>query len=174
MAAVEVTISGVLYDKHSRVGTPVTLIGEAIITGLGVGGGPMPPGQGGGGDPPGIWGGPIDPYPDHGLPGKPPGIWGPTDPRPTPPIVLPPEQVPPGMKPPTAPAPGSPTTKVEGNFPVNPMVPPEYLVLNYPGIGPVVVAPPAGTSTTPPPSGGEHPAHPIAPGGQPTPTAGRR
>ena len=95
MAAVEVTISGVLYDKQSRTTRPVVIIGEASLTGLGVGGGPIqPPDQGEG--PPGIWG-PTDPRPSHpiaGIPGfpgyNPPGIWGPNDPRPTPPIHIPP------------------------------------------------------------------------------------
>lgn len=84
MAAVEVTITGVLYDKYARTTRPVVLIGEANLTGLSVGGGPMPPGPG---QPPGIWGGPIDPYPDHGLPGP--------QPHPEHPIVLPPEGPPP-------------------------------------------------------------------------------
>lgn len=66
MAAVEVTITGVLYDKLNRTTQQVVLIGEASLTGLGVGGGPMPPGPEG---------------PVH--------IWGPTDPRPTPPIYWP-------------------------------------------------------------------------------------
>lgn len=100
MAAVEVTISGVLYDKQARTTRPVVLIGEASLTGLGVGGGPMPPGPGNPGDPPVIWGGPIDPYPGHPLPGPPPIIWGPNDPRPQPPIHLPPDvQPPPDMSP---------------------------------------------------------------------------
>ena len=43
MAAVEVTISGVLYDKTARTMRPVVLIGEASLTGLGVGGGPIVP-----------------------------------------------------------------------------------------------------------------------------------
>lgn len=144
MAAVEVTISGVLFDKYARTTRPVVLIGEASLTGLGVGGGPMPPGQGGGspGDPPGIWGGPIDPYPDHGLPGRPPGTWGGAgEGFPTPPIYLPP-QVPPGMKPPEPPQPGDPTTAVPGNWPVQPVTPPPYIIVQYPGIGPVYVAPP--------------------------------
>lgn len=68
MAGVEVTISGILYDRVNRTTQNVVLIGEATLTGLGVGGGPIiPPGGG----------------------GSPPGIWGPTDPRPTPPIHLP-------------------------------------------------------------------------------------
>ena len=65
MSAVEVTISGVLYDKMNRTTQNVVLIGEATLTGLGVGGGP------------------VIPRP------QPPGIWGPTDPRPTPPIYIP-------------------------------------------------------------------------------------
>lgn len=90
MAAVEVTISGVLYDKTARTTQPVVLIGEASLTGLGVGGGPIiPPGQ-----PPSGGGGP-------------PGIWGPTDPRPTPPIAnvpgLPPTTDPPPIDPNTPP-----------------------------------------------------------------------
>lgn len=89
MAAVEVTIAGILYDKLDRTSRPVTLIGEASRTGLGVGGGPIMPG-----DPPGIWG-PTDPRPGWGLPDPPPGIWGPNDPRPgwglpDAPVALPP------------------------------------------------------------------------------------
>jgi hypothetical protein len=94
MAAVPITISGVLCDKYGRTIQPVTIVGEATLTGLGVGGGPIvPPGQPGGPDH--IWG-PTDPFPTPpianvpGAPGyRPPGdhIWGPTDPRPTPPIA---------------------------------------------------------------------------------------
>lgn len=93
MAAVEITISGVLYDKVARTTQPVVLIGEASLTGLSIGGGPMPGGPGPG-QPPGIWG-PTDPRPTPPIPiypggsPNPPGIWGPTDPRPTPPIYLP-------------------------------------------------------------------------------------
>jgi hypothetical protein len=145
MAAVEVTISGVLYDKLNRTTQQVVLVGEGSLTGLGVGGGPAP-----GGPPLGIWG-PTDPRPTppiSGLPGlpgyEPPlGIWGPTDPRPTPPIYMPP--LPPGTSPPE---PGDPTTPLpppagSAGWPVTSMVPPPYIVINYPGIGPVVVAPPA-------------------------------
>jgi hypothetical protein len=64
MSAVEVTISGMLYDKLSRSSRPVTIIGEAILTGLEIGGGPTSPGQGGG---------PVDP--GYGRPG-----WSPVDP----------------------------------------------------------------------------------------------
>jgi hypothetical protein len=102
MAAVEITLSGVLYDKLSRTTQQVVLIGDASLTGLGVGGGPMPPGQGGG-QPPGIWGGPIDPYPGHGLPGA-PGTWpGQNPPHPAHPIVTPPEGPPNGGQPPDPP-----------------------------------------------------------------------
>lgn len=71
MAAVEVTISGMLYDKLARTTQNVVLVGEASLTGLGVGGGPIIPPSGGGG----------------GGGGGGTGIWGPTDPRPTPPIA---------------------------------------------------------------------------------------
>lgn len=161
MASVEVTISGVLYDKYSRTARPVTLIGEAILTGLGVGGGPiMPPDSGGGENPPGIWGPlPGFPTPPIHLPpvgpgGPPPGIW--PGPGPLPgiehPIVIPPENVPPEFKPPEPPPPGSPTTPVPGNWPVNPVTPPAYLVVNYPGIGPVYVAQPSSTTRPQPPA----------------------
>lgn len=131
MAGVEITISGMLYDKLNRTTQNVVLIGEATLTGLGVGGGPIiPPGGGGGegGNPPGIWGGANEPFP-------------------TPPIYLPP-QLPPGVQPPTPPKPGDPTTPVPppagaAGWPVQPVVPPPYVVINYPGVGPVYVAPPA-------------------------------
>lgn len=155
MAAVEITLSGVLYDKLSRTTRPVVLIGEASLTGVGIGGGPVIPPEGGGGDgqPPGIWGGGNVPMPTPpianvpGAPGFPP-------PHPAHPIVLPPDQVPPDMRPDTPPPPGSPTTPVpppegSGGWPVQPITPPPYLVVTYPGIGPVYVAPPAGTEATP-------------------------
>lgn len=93
MAAVEVTISGVLYDKTARTMQPVVLIGEASLTGLGVGGGPIPP------EPqppkPPTWGG----HPEH-------PIYYP--PIPTHPIVLPPDKpteppIDPPIEPPTNP-----------------------------------------------------------------------
>ena len=87
MAAVELTISGVLYDKYARTTRPVVLIGEASLTGLGVGGGPVYPPSGGGGTP----SHPI------ALPGDP--WWG-QDLRPEHPIVLPE----PPTEPPTNPA----------------------------------------------------------------------
>lgn len=117
MAAVPITISGVLCDKLGRTIQSVTLVGEASITGLGVGGGPIIPPEGGapgeppsiwpspghpahpiapGGKPPGTWGGAGEPMPTPPIvipptePGKPPlVIWGPDDPRPTPPIHIP-------------------------------------------------------------------------------------
>jgi hypothetical protein len=94
MAAVQITINGTQTDE---MGTrQVTIIGAATLTGLGIGGGPMPPGSGGGG------GGNfpnIPPHPEHpivggpgvggGQPGFPPGIGGgpiyPTDPPVEPP-----------------------------------------------------------------------------------------
>ena len=83
MAAVEVTISGVLYDKYNRDQKNVVLIGEAVISGLQVGGGPIiPPGQ------------PQPPsgaHPEHPIyfpdEGQPP----PSGAHPEHPIVLPPD-----------------------------------------------------------------------------------
>lgn len=147
MAAVEVTITGTLYDKLNRTTQQVVLIGEASLTGVGIGGGPViPPGS-----PPGIWGGGNVPMPNPpianvpGAPGyRPPlGIWGGgNEPFPTPPIFIPPN-VPPDLQPPTPPQPGDPTTAVPGEHPVAPITPPPYIVVQYPGIGPVTVAPPA-------------------------------
>lgn len=166
MAAVEVTITGMLYDKLARTTQNVVLIGDATLTGLGVGGGPLPGGPGGGGDgrPPGIWGGgnvpmPTPPianvpgapgYRPPGSGGQPPGIWpNPPEgiaPHPEHPIVLPPEQVPPDMKPPAPPPPGTvtpvPPPAGSPGWPVTGIVPPPYVVLNYPGVGPVYVAAP--------------------------------
>lgn len=90
MAAVKITINGVICDMYGRtISGPVKIVGEAMYSDRGVGGGPLPGG-----------GGPVDPgygYPEtpvdpgYGIPeGRPPHIWGPTDPRPTPPIALPP------------------------------------------------------------------------------------
>lgn len=103
MAAVEVTITGVLYDKLSRTARPVVLIGDGMLTGLGVGGGPIiPPDQppGGGGSPPHpafpIWGPPGSNFPDK--PGYPPTAEHP--------IVRPPEGPPDGGQPPVDTVPG--------------------------------------------------------------------
>lgn len=153
MAAVLVQIRGTLYDLTKRTSQQVLLQGEASLMGLGIGGGPIVPPEGGGGElPDHIWG-PTDPRPTPpialppGYPGSPPGIWGPTDPRPTPPIYIPPN-VPPVLTPPDPPTPGAPTTPVpppegSGGWPVQPITPPPYIVVMYPGIGPVTVAPPA-------------------------------
>jgi len=81
MAAIEVSISGMLYDKVNRTTQNVLLMGEASLTGLGIGGGPLPGGGGGGGgggQPPHpafpIWGGPGSGFPDK--PGYPPVVGG--------------------------------------------------------------------------------------------------
>lgn len=110
MAAVPVEIRATLYDLQSKSSRQVYLVGEAMLSGVGVGGGPIIP-PGGGGDH--IWGGGNVPMPSPpianvpGAPGyQPPVIWGPNDPRPSPPIYLPPDTPPPidvapgGEKPP--------------------------------------------------------------------------
>jgi hypothetical protein len=91
MTAVPVIMSGVMYPKGKAAGdkpVPCTFVGNAVIAGLGVGGGPIEP-------PPDItplpplviWGGPIDPYPDIGFPVPQP----PLNP-PDPPTVQPPHE----------------------------------------------------------------------------------
>lgn len=95
MAAVNITISGVICDKYGRTITPCTIVGDATITGLGVGGGPMPPGEGGGSPPLGIWGGANEPFPTPpiaNVPGLPPTI--------DPPPVNPPDNPTEGKPPP--------------------------------------------------------------------------
>lgn len=114
MAAVEVTIRATEYDLLNRTSRQVVLIGEAFLTNVGIGGGPMPPGPG---NPPGIWGGSNEPFPTPpianvpGAPGyRPPGIWGgPIDPYPGHPLPPIPPQPPEGpvdddgfLKPPPA------------------------------------------------------------------------
>ena len=152
MAAVPVALSGVLYDKHNRTQQSVVIMGELSLYGLEVGGGPIiPPGTTP--QPPGIWGGGNEPFPTPPIhippqPGQPPGIWGGgNQPFPTPPIYIPPN-IPPVVTPPSPPNPGDPTTPVpppagSAGWPVQPVTPPPYIVVMYPGIGPVVVAPPA-------------------------------
>ena len=74
MAAVPVTIQCQIYPKDKSVKPyPATILGFASITGLEIGGGPIvPPDEVPPVEPPlVIWGGPIDPYPDHGLPEPP-------------------------------------------------------------------------------------------------------
>jgi hypothetical protein len=95
MAAVEVTISGVLYDKYNRTQQNVVLIGEGSLTGLQIGGGPViPPGKP---QPPdlGIWPNPPEgqaPLPSHpiALPGDPWWPKPPTEPPTDPGAVKPP------------------------------------------------------------------------------------
>ena len=89
MASVKIQIDGNFWP-HSRDGRskPVkgSMVGDAHIFGLGVGGGPIiPPDTGNGGEEPPL------------------GIWGPTDPRPTPPIHIPPMPDPPQLPPGTPP-----------------------------------------------------------------------
>jgi len=194
MGTVPITINGVVFPK-GRSGTdqpvPCTIVGQAWISDLSVGGGPVyppdqppsggPPGQPihpiwgppgfnppGPGMPPGIWGGPIVPpqqppgspgSPQHPIwgppgfnppgPGMPPGIWGGP--------IIPPD-LPPGVIVPTPPNPGDPVTPVQpppgsGGWPVQPITPPPFIIVNYPGVGPVVVPPPANNATSPSKSG---------------------
>lgn len=95
MAAVEIVISGILYDKLNRTTQNVVLVGEASLQGVGVGGGPIipPPGSGGA-------------HPEHPI-YYPDRIWGGGNvPMPNPPIYIPqPPTEPPvdgGDKPPPA------------------------------------------------------------------------
>jgi hypothetical protein len=86
MAEVPVTISGIVYPKNKKdPPMAVTIVGQAWVTGLGVGGGPVePPAMPG--VPPGL--------PAHPIVLPPPGT-------PTHPIVLP---EPPPVDPPTVPS----------------------------------------------------------------------
>ena len=104
MAAVSVTINGVIWDKQWRTARPVVLIGEAFLTGLEVGGGPIIPDQ-----PPTSPGSPA--FPIWGPPGFRPGAGFPDKPGyPTipdqpiePPIDVPPDAPPESIvKPPPA------------------------------------------------------------------------
>jgi hypothetical protein len=125
-------------------GVPVTIVGEAYVTGLGVGGGPMPPG-----------GGPVDP----GF-GAPPG-WGL---RPSHPIVIPPGFID-GVHPehpivivPSPIDPGFGAPPGWGLRPTHPIVIPPDLGIWGPTdprpTNPIVIPPP--TVTDPP-----RPTHPI-------------
>lgn len=108
MAAVPVTIVGLATSDDGETKN-VTIVGMASITGLQVGGGPMP---GGPGKPPGIWGGGNVPMPTPpianvpGAPGynpNPPSVWpNPPEgiaPHPEHPIVIPPSEPPSGGTP---------------------------------------------------------------------------
>lgn len=55
---------------------------------------------------------------------------------------------PPGA--PNVPPPGSPPVMVGGTQPVNPMVPPPAVIIEYPGIGKVMVPQPTATATPQP------------------------
>lgn len=99
MAHVPVTINGIAYPKNKKDPPyPVTIIGYAWITGLGVGGGPLPGGPGAPGAPPRPThpivlppeGGFPDAHPEHPIviPPDPPPVeipTPPTDPKPPPP-----------------------------------------------------------------------------------------
>jgi hypothetical protein len=91
MAAVPITIVGTITGKSAKEGDAsateqVVIQGIASLTGLEVGGGPMP-----GGPPLGFWGGRPPPFVDIGFPQP--------QPHPEHPIVLPPE-LPPELPPP--------------------------------------------------------------------------
>jgi hypothetical protein len=136
MATVPVTINGVIFPKGRSADDrpiPCTIVGEAWVSDLSVGGGPVfPPPQPGGGVPihP-IWGPPgIDLPPGPGFP--------PVAGHPLPPI--PPDQIPPDLPP--VPPPGSPPVIIPGTHPTQPIVPPAFVVVDYPGIGKVVVPQP--------------------------------
>lgn len=97
--------------------------------------------------PPTVWP-PLDPptiWPSPGGPSQGPGF-------PTPPIYLPP-QVPPEMKPPATPPAGqvTPVPPPEGSdgWPATDIAQPDYVVLQYPGYGPVYVGKPVESAPTP-------------------------
>lgn len=127
MAAIPVTIDGLLYDKLNRTTQQVVLIGEASLTGLGVGGGPIIP--------PPSPGTPTHPIMLPGMPG-----WG-DDLKPSHPIALPgdPWWPKPPITPPEMPPPGSPPVVLPGTTPVQPITPPPAIVVDYPGVGKVLV-----------------------------------
>lgn len=114
MAAVEVTISGVLFDKTARTSQPVVIIGEASLTGLGVGGGPIIPPEAG--QPPSIW--PSPGHPAHPIApgGPPPHVEHPIPPYPAHPIVLPPEGSTPPTEPPVEPPSSPPSSNWEWGY----------------------------------------------------------
>lgn len=152
MPKVVVELSGVLYDKLARTQRPVYLKAQGNAITVEEPGVPPDPGGGGPVDP--GWGVPehpadpgyFPPRPAHPIyPGGPgaPGGKPPIDigAHPEHPIVIP-DPVPPDMQPPAVPPPGT-ATAVPGNWPVAPIVPAPYMVVNYPGVGPLVVTPPA-------------------------------
>jgi len=83
MAAVPVTLNGVLYDLYNRTTQRVIFFAEASLSDVGIGGGPIF-----GGGAPGVPAHPIVPpggYPEPGHPIVPPGGY----PKPEHPIVIP-------------------------------------------------------------------------------------
>jgi hypothetical protein len=153
MASVPIQIDGTFYP-HARGGVPSqpvkgTMLGHASIYGLGIGGGPIQPPDGGNG---GGGGEPV--FPAHPIV-HPPGIWGPTDPRPSHPIVIPLPPETPGLPPP-----GSPPVHIGNTQPVNPMQPPAAVMIEYPGLGKVVVPQPTQSVQIPVPA--PSPAQPGA------------
>jgi hypothetical protein len=140
MATVPVTIVGIQTDDTGTTSN-VTIVGMISITGLGLGGGPIiPPAV-----PPNYPN--IPPHPAFPIAG--PGPFPPGEGYP--PVIgggpIYPPDIPPGITPPTPPNPGDPTTILpppagSSGWPVQPIVPPPYIVVQYPGVGPVVVAPP--------------------------------
>jgi hypothetical protein len=151
MAAVPVTITG-MYTKDDGSSGNITIVGLASITGLGVGGGPIIPPTPPNGQPPNFPN--VPPHPAFPIAG--PGPFPPGEGYP--PVVgggpIYPPNVPPSLQPPTPPNPGDPTTIVpppagSGGWPVQPIAIPPYIIVNYPGLGPVYVAQPV-TGGAPP------------------------
>ena len=138
MAAVPCVINGVIVDLYGRtIMGPVKIMGEFIRSDVGVGGGPIIPEPKPPLPPLGIWPGPGDPD----FPGGP---------HPAHPIVLPGDpgwEGPGGIKPPdfTVPPPGSPPVVLPGLKPVHPIVAPPFIVVDYPGVGKVLVPQPVAT-----------------------------
>jgi len=95
MASVPIQIDGVLWDKANKSGRAVTLMGQAHIMGLSVGGGPIVPPDTSGG---------LPPHPEFPISG-PPGIEFPDVPGYPPVATQPPLPEPPpeGETPPTGP-----------------------------------------------------------------------
>jgi hypothetical protein len=82
MASIPIQIDGVLWDHAAKAGTKVSLLGQASIVGLTVGGGPIVP--------PDVTPPPVDgAHPEHPIVLPPDGA------HPEHPIVLPPIDVPP-------------------------------------------------------------------------------
>lgn len=158
MAAVDVTISGILFDKLNRTQQNVVLIGEAVLTGLSVGGGPVIPPPSGGQPP----GGGQPPHPEFPI-ALPPGSWPPGGKPPEAPggyppsaehpiVIPPPNWQPPGNGGFTPPPPGSTAPVGPPNQAVNPIVVPDYILVQYPGYGWIAVGkpvPPDQPSTPP-------------------------